>query len=235
MLPREALSFSIDALRANRVRTLLTALGLVIGNASVILVVTISLTSRDYILEQIQGIGSNMVYAYYEVGSKESAGQVTADYVKWADVEAVRRQLAGRISAATGVMSSYDRMVIGGKEQDVLVIGSDEQYRQVRNLQITSGRFLDSSDVALRQKVALLTDKLGVAAGRDRRAGESARTAIHGDRHVPRAGTELRSLGAEGRNHPDSDHGNDVLHPGRADRSDVRASDPVRGCRAGNA
>ncbi|MGH9674491.1 MAG: ABC transporter permease, partial [Bryobacteraceae bacterium] len=56
----EALRFSLHALRSNRVRTVLTALGLVIGNASVILVVTISLTSRDYILEQIRGIGSNM-------------------------------------------------------------------------------------------------------------------------------------------------------------------------------
>ena len=52
----EALRFSLDALRANKIRTFLTALGLVIGNASVILVVTISLTSRDYILEQIRGI-----------------------------------------------------------------------------------------------------------------------------------------------------------------------------------
>jgi putative ABC transport system permease protein len=162
MFLQEALSFSIHALRENKLRTLLTALGLVIGNASVILVVTISLTSRDYILEQIQGIGSNMVYAYYEVGSREAAGQVAADYVKWADVEAVRRELADRISAATGVMSIYDRMVIAGKEQDILVIGSDEQYRQVRNLQITAGRFLDPSDVALRQKVALMTDKLAV-------------------------------------------------------------------------
>jgi putative ABC transport system permease protein len=53
----EAFRFSVQALRANRVRTLLTGLGLVIGNAAVILVVTISLTSREYILEQIQGIG----------------------------------------------------------------------------------------------------------------------------------------------------------------------------------
>ena len=58
---RDVLRFSLQALRANLVRTLLTALGLVIGNASVILVVTISLTSRDYILEQIQGIGSNVL------------------------------------------------------------------------------------------------------------------------------------------------------------------------------
>ena len=51
----EALRFSLQALQANKFRTFLTALGLVIGNASVILVVTISITSRDYILDQIRG------------------------------------------------------------------------------------------------------------------------------------------------------------------------------------
>jgi len=61
----EAFSFSIAALWANPVRSLLTALGMVIGTASVILVVTISLTSRDYILEQVEGVGSNIIFAYY--------------------------------------------------------------------------------------------------------------------------------------------------------------------------
>ncbi|MBN8731777.1 MAG: ABC transporter permease [Acidobacteria bacterium] len=155
----EALQFSWQALRANKVRTLLTALGLVIGNASVILVVTISLTSRDYILEQIRGIGSNMIYAYYEAGS-QTGTKVDADFVKMADVEAVREQLAPRITAATGVMSNYDRMVIAGREQDVAVLGSDEHYAPVRNHVLLAGRFLDASDVALRQKVAVLTRRL---------------------------------------------------------------------------
>jgi putative ABC transport system permease protein len=155
----EALDFSIKALKANPVRSFLTALGMVIGTASVILVVTISLTSRDYILQQIEGIGSNMIYAYYESGT-QAAVQANADYLKMADVDAVRERLAGRIIAATGVMTSDDRMLIGGKERDVAVRGSDQDYKSVRNLVVTSGRFLDASDVALRQHVALLTDKL---------------------------------------------------------------------------
>ena len=61
----ESLRFSLQALRANPVRSLLTGLGMVIGTASVILVVTISLTSRDYILEQVEGVGSNIIFAYY--------------------------------------------------------------------------------------------------------------------------------------------------------------------------
>src|SRR6204780_4174951 len=63
----EAMSFSLQALRQNPVRSVLTGLGMVIGTASVILVVTISLTSQSYILEQIEGVGSNMIFASYEV------------------------------------------------------------------------------------------------------------------------------------------------------------------------
>ena len=155
----EALRFSYQSLAANKIRTLLTALGLVIGNASVILVVTISLTSRDYILDQIRGIGSNMIYGSYEVGS-QSAAQVEADFVKTADVEAIRQQLGPRIRAATGVMVNYDRIIINGREEDIRMIGSDEQYKEVRNLAVLAGRFLDPSDVTMRSKVALLTEKL---------------------------------------------------------------------------
>ncbi len=156
----EALNFSAESLRANPIRSLLTGLGMVIGTASVILVVTISLTSREYILEQIEGVGSNLVYAQAQIGNELTSTQVDADYVKLADVEAVREQLAGRITAASAIMNTFDRMRIDGKDQDVQVIGTDEFYKPVRNMIVLAGRFLDSSDVALRQKVCLLTDKL---------------------------------------------------------------------------
>ena len=156
----EAMSFSLQALRQNPVRSMLTGLGMVIGTASVILVVTISLTSRNYILEQIEGVGSNMIFASYEIGTQASSAEVNADFIKMSDVMAVRQQLAGSISATTGIESNYDSTFINGKEERLLIIGSDEYYKTVRNLAVLSGRFLDASDVDLRQKVVLMTEKL---------------------------------------------------------------------------
>src|SRR2546429_7618163 len=99
----EALRFSFQALRANPVRSLLTCLGMLIGNASVILVVTISQTSQEFILEQIRGLGSNIIYAYFETGS-QAEGKSQADFIKAADVAAVRPVLGARIVAgARGV------------------------------------------------------------------------------------------------------------------------------------
>ncbi len=176
----EALRFSYQALQANRVRTLLTALGLVIGNASVILVVTISITSRDLILDKIRGIGSNLVSAYYDAGTQDSA-KADADFVKLADVEAARKQLGTRIVAASAVTNSTDRLVLDGRERDVRVIGTDEFYAQVRNLKLVGqGRFFDPSDVALRQKVAMLDDKLAAAVFGSSSAALGQMIKIHG-------------------------------------------------------
>jgi putative ABC transport system permease protein len=156
----EALRSSLAALRANKFRSFLTALGLVIGNASVILVVTISLTSRDYILDAIQRVGSNLIIANYEAGNNSATATTAADYVKTSDVEAVRQQLGSRIVAATGVMNSLDRMRVEGHEEDIAILGSDQYYPVVRNLELLSGRFCDAGEVAMRAHVALPTEKL---------------------------------------------------------------------------
>jgi len=157
----EAVGFSIQSLRSNPVRSLLTGLGMVIGTASVILVVTISLTSRDFILQQIEGVGSNIIFAYY-VSAGPTSPAADADYIKVADIAAIRNELRGDIVAATGVMTNVDQLLIAGKAQDVKVIGTDEDYAAVRNIITSNGRFFDQSDVAQRQKVALLTDQLAV-------------------------------------------------------------------------
>ena len=175
---REAVGFSWQALRANPVRSLLTALGMVIGTASVILVVTISLTSRDYILEQVQGIGSNIIFAYYANAGGSTVAD--ADYIKMADVETIRHELTSDIVAATGVMSNFDRILIGGKEQDVKVIGTDQEYQPVRNIVISSGRFIDASDVSLRTKTALLTDQLATRMFGGREAALSQIVKLYG-------------------------------------------------------
>jgi putative ABC transport system permease protein len=155
----ESLRFSIQALQANPVRSLLTGLGMVIGTASVILVVTISLTSRDYILNQVEAVGSNLIFAYYATGGP-SRPTADADYVKLADVAAIRSELAADITEATAVMSNYDQILIAGKLRDIKINGTDEYYGSVRNLVIGAGRFLDAGDVSRREKVALLTDHL---------------------------------------------------------------------------
>ncbi len=157
----EAVKFSLQALQANRLRTFLTALGLIIGNASVILVVTVSLASKNLILDQIRGIGSNLVIGSAEAGG-ENIAKIEADFIKLADVQSIRDTLGSRIIAATGVMTIHDQIVVNGKVRVVTVDGVDQYYSTVRNLVIPAGRHFDASDIYLREHVAMLIDKLAV-------------------------------------------------------------------------
>src|SRR2546428_13006277 len=60
---RETVTVAIDALRANKVRAILTSLGVIIGSASIVLVVTVALTSKTFVLSQIEAVSSNLVQA----------------------------------------------------------------------------------------------------------------------------------------------------------------------------
>ena len=74
MIGSETFSVAIDALRANKMRAFLTMIGVIIGSACIVLVVTISLTGRQYILGLIEGVGSNLIIA----SSIHSPGRATA-------------------------------------------------------------------------------------------------------------------------------------------------------------
>lgn len=155
----EILSFAYDTFCSNKVRFALTALGMVIGTASLILVVTIGLTGKQYVLNQIQAIGANLIYAEYEGGAPRIT-TVTPDPLTIDDINAVVQEVPG-IVAASPVVPLDDRIPVGGgKERDVRVLGVFPQYMTVRNLVITSGRFFDSQDEQARNKVGVMTQKM---------------------------------------------------------------------------
>ena len=155
----EILSFSYDTFRQNKVRFALTALGMVIGTASLILVVTIGMTGKQYILNQIQAIGANLVFAEYEGGGQRITA-TAPDPLTIADIDAVRAQVPAVVSASP-FMNLNERISVGnGKEQDILVLGVYPEYRAVRNLSVLSGRFFDQEDYQARNKVGVITEKL---------------------------------------------------------------------------
>src|SRR5882672_12945332 len=90
----EIFSFAYDTFRGNKVRFALTALGMVIGTASLILVTTIGLTGKQYVLNQIQAIGANLVYAEYESGGQHITNTGN-DALTIDDMQAVRRDVPG--------------------------------------------------------------------------------------------------------------------------------------------
>jgi putative ABC transport system permease protein len=155
----ETLRMAVDSFRANKVRFALTALGMVIGTASLILVVTIGLTGKQYVLNQIQSIGANMIYAEYQGGGQRLT-TVQKDFLTVEDMRAVQQQVPG-LQAASPMVEFDERIPVGGgRERDILVLGVDPDYKVVRNLLLLAGRFFDGEDSEARAKVTVITEPL---------------------------------------------------------------------------
>ncbi|WP_348262292.1 ABC transporter permease [Telmatobacter sp. DSM 110680] len=158
MLMSEILKLAIDSFRASKLRFALTALGMVIGTASVILVVTIGLTGRQFILNEIQKIGTNEIEVEYSGGGAVGAEKVQYnDFLTREDEKAVLAQVPS-VVASSPVLESHDRISFGGGVvKDTLALGVSPQYKDVRNLIVLSGRFFDEQDETAHMKVAVVT------------------------------------------------------------------------------
>jgi len=158
MVLSEIVLLALDSFRASKVRFALTALGMVIGSASLILVVTIGLTGKQYVLKAIQGVGTNMVELEYAGGGVGAITDTRNDFLTHDDELAVMQQVPA-IAASSPMLEMHDRISYpGGTLKDVLVLGVSPDYRQVRNLVVTSGRFFDQADEETHQKVAVITE-----------------------------------------------------------------------------
>ncbi|MHB1936926.1 MAG: ABC transporter permease [Acidobacteriaceae bacterium] len=151
MVLSEILSLAFDSFRNNKVRFALTALGMVMGSASVILVVTIGLTGKQYAINLIQGIGANMVVADCQCGG------MNPDSLTYEDLTAVDEQVPGIIWSSPMLEMQVPISFGDGKVKDILVLGVSPEYEDVRNLVVLSGRFFDEEDTASHAKVAVVT------------------------------------------------------------------------------
>jgi putative ABC transport system permease protein len=160
MLLSEILKLALDSFKASKTRFALTALGMVIGTASVILVATIGLTGKQYILGLIEKIGTNTVELEYAGGGTTPAERVLFnDYLTIEDEKAVDQAMPD-VMYSSPVVSMQAPISFGnGITKDTLVLGVSPQYQQIRNLVVTDGRFFDVMDNTAHMKCAVVTEK----------------------------------------------------------------------------
>jgi putative ABC transport system permease protein len=154
---RETLSVAIDALRSNKLRAMLTSLGVIIGSASIVLVVTVALTSRKFVLGQIEATGSNLVWA--ELVRAGAKGQPLSYELTVDDMNAVKASVPGVVQVA-GARELPMAVVAGGVERPVILIGVTEGYQEIRRLVVLRGRYFDAADMETRSKFCLITAQL---------------------------------------------------------------------------
>ena len=157
MIQREVWKIAIDALRANKVKAMLTMLGVVIGSACIVLVVTISLIGKSYIIAQIEGVGSNIVYGELRRTGIQNA--TLSDEITLSDLEAVHDAVPGVVRVA-GTHDVQMSVVAGAVERPVTLVAVTQDFQAIRNLLVTRGRYFDDDDMKSRGKVCLLTEEL---------------------------------------------------------------------------
>jgi putative ABC transport system permease protein len=179
---KETLSVSIDALRANKLRAMLTSLGVIIGSASIVLVVTVALTSKKFVISKIEAVGSNVVWAELVRSSEKSqplSYELTLD-----DMEAAKNAIPQIVEVA-GTTDVQMTVVAQGTVRPVTLIGVTSGYREIRRLVVFRGRYLDALDLESRSKTCVITPQLAKRlfgqdnpVGRDLHVGELIFTII---------------------------------------------------------
>ncbi len=150
----EAVKVALTAITANRLRSSLTVLGVVIGVMSVVLLVAVGTGARDEVTEGIESLGSNLLIVVpgeLQHGQAPGRRGFTLD-----DVDQLRRELPPGSEVTTN-LGGGERVRVDGTEAAGTVVGTTPEYPQVTDLGIARGQFFNESDVTASRRVAVLS------------------------------------------------------------------------------
>ncbi len=159
----ETVKVALEALRANKTRSGLTMLGIVIGVTSVILLVSIGSGLRTYITDQLESLGADSVYVMpgeIGIGSGESGGGIPGAGVAnpkftFNHLKQIERE-AKTAKAVMAYIESNGTMRYKGKSHITQVVGVGVEYPEIRDQKVVEGSFFTSSQYNSGKKVAVL-------------------------------------------------------------------------------
>jgi putative ABC transport system permease protein len=156
---REALALALEMLAANRVRSALTMLGVVIGVAAIILLVSLGEGATAYITNELTGLGTNLLII--TPGKTQTSGGFhppiasTVRKLTYEDAVALRRR-ASLLTDAVPLVLGTGKIRYQGNSRHLSVVGVTPEFQRVRNLYVEIGQFLSEEDVEGRRRVVVL-------------------------------------------------------------------------------
>ena len=155
MLLDEILRVAFQSIRANKLRSMLTMLGIIIGVGAVITMVALGTGAQKAIEERINSLGANLLTIF--PGQSFQRGVASGNRVSLTvdDAEALERD-ARQLSAVVPEMQSSLQLKYGNKNLNVNVVGTTPNYATVRNYTVTHGRMFSAGDNGARQRYAVL-------------------------------------------------------------------------------
>ncbi len=163
MRPSKVASIAWKGLARNKLRSLLTMLGVIIGVAAVIIMISISAGTEKTIEEQITGLGSNLVFVqsnFSRGGVGPGGGGGASGGLVYDDAFAVADEVKG-VAAVVVEQPSSGTVKAGNVAIDgVAILGTTPDFPSVRDMEVASGRYFNLTDVDRNQKVAVLGSSL---------------------------------------------------------------------------
>jgi putative ABC transport system permease protein len=145
---RDALGLALRAIRRNLMRSTLTILGIVIGVAAVIAMVTLGSGTTERVTSEIQSLGSNvLIVSAGPQGGRGPGGAVVAGPAfTLRDVDAIRQNVAG-IAELAPIANARGQVVYGNQNWPTAITGTDNGYFTLRDWALTSGRTFNDAEL----------------------------------------------------------------------------------------
>lgn len=153
----ETAQSALTAILANRMRSFLTILGIVIGVTSVILLISLVSGLKTYITNQIQGLGANLLIVIPgRIGGARSPGGVQANRLEYLDATNLRTKLQGEAEVSAAIQRNATLKFGNKTDHGVAIFGVEATYPKVISIKLTQGRFFNQSEQQSLRKAAVI-------------------------------------------------------------------------------
>ena len=153
----ETTTSALTAILANRMRSFLTVLGIVIGVMSVILLISLVTGLQTFITSQIEGLGSNLLFVIPgRVGGARSPGGVQANRLVYDDAVLLRTKLQNDAEVSAVIQRNATLKVGNKSDKGTAVFGVESNYPRVISIKLTDGRFFNASEAQSSRKVVII-------------------------------------------------------------------------------
>jgi len=151
---------ALRALRRNKMRSMLTALGIIIGVASVVAMVAVGNGAQARITSQVAALGQNLLTVF--AGSKKSggvnSGLGSASAITLADAEAIQREVPD-VAVVSPEVSVTAQAIANGRNWSTTVVGESEDYLKIRDWKLAAGSMFNQGDIRKAAKIAVIGSK----------------------------------------------------------------------------
>lgn len=154
---KESISIALRALLSNKLRSVLTMLGIIIGVGAVIAMVSVGMGVREKVQNSIASLGSNMLIVTPGAASSQGVRSASGSSITLVadDADYIKKTVSGIDYVAPSVSKQY-QLIAGNQNWTTTVQGITPEYMAIRSLTVGSGSFVSERDLSSRNRVAVL-------------------------------------------------------------------------------